>query len=368
MSIGQSVPNESRRAPLPVSTRWVEEAEEEQTVPNHFHFIWFGSELPDFGKIAIRSALEVNRGATATLWHDGSLEMGSELRMMGHRGLQVRKISLEALLFEVQEIDPSLNVDHFARLYRCLEAPAARANLVRLLVLFLHGGIYLDTDTLCVQDLTPLRSYAAFCGTERILWPAGKSRADLQAIALAEARRICASIPRGYRLHRKFTHLYSVAANNAVLGATKHHPFLNFMLHRATAVDEGQWTRRFRMGTHLLQECLRDHGRLRGEEGARVRQLSPEHFYPVGPMISRHYFKDYDDPAEVSAELVGPDTYVIHWYASVANLKPLNYEYIRRHDSRSVYSHLCRGFAPEAEGARSGSKLLPEVSGLLPQS
>ena len=41
----------------------------------------------------------------------------------------------------------------------------------------------------------------------------------------------------------------------------------------------------------------------------------PKVFYPLGPEISEHWFRDYDraDPAEI----VCKETVGVHWYASV---------------------------------------------------
>lgn len=316
-------------------------------IPPLLHFVWFGPELPDFAKVAVRSALKLNPQSEAILWHDVDFGSSPELRSLKNKGLQVRRIDIESLLNAAWRLDPSLDISRLRLIYRSLDAPASRANVVRMLVLYLYGGVYLDTDTLSVRDLSPLRAHSAFCGTERILWPAGKSRGDLGALALAEARRFCAAIPRGYRLHRKFSPLYSTAANNAVMGAAPQHPLISGMLHRASRLPSGEWKRRFRLGTHLLQEALRDSPEVPVSEDEKVELLSPEHFYPVGPMISRHYFKNYPDPEKVASELLGPKTYVVHWYASVANLRSLNYDHIRRSATRSVYSHLCRDFTPE---------------------
>jgi hypothetical protein len=73
--------------------------------------------------------------------------------------------------------------------------------------------------------------------------------------------------------------------------------------------------------------------------------LPPAYFYPVGPRVSNHYFRDYDDPREVAAELIGEQTHVIHWYASVSDLNARGYAHIRASSERNVYSFLCSPFA-----------------------
>lgn len=313
-------------------------------IPNHFHFIWFGSTLPDFGHIAIRSALQTNPGSTATLWCGDGFESGPELHLLTKKGLSVRRIDVGSLLHEVYLRDSSINVLQLWNILRGLRQPAGRANVIRMLVLYLYGGVYLDTDTLTMKQLSTLRQSAAFCGKETILWPAGSSSLDPRILALSEMRGLCATVRHGYRWNRLLLRYYSLAANNAVIGARAGHPLLLHMLKSAALLDESEWKKRFRLGTHLLQEAL---PAFETEEQSAdgVRVLPPEFFYPVGPRISRHYFRNYDDPSRVAAELIGEATHVIHWYASVSDLNSRGYAHIRASARRNVYSFLCSQYA-----------------------
>ena len=42
----------------------------------------------------------------------------------------------------------------------------------------------------------------------------------------------------------------------------------------------------------------------------------------------------------------GLDAHVLHWYASVADLAPLDEKYIEGHRDTSVYAQLCAPFLP----------------------
>lgn len=313
-----------------------------ELISNHLHFVWLGNSLPDFAHVALRSALGKNPGSVATLWHDETFVTNAETEMMKTLGLKLRLIQIEVLLGELASEEPSLDTQRLLRIYRRLQKPAARANMIRLLVLYLEGGIYLDTDTLTVKNLASLRKHGAFIGQERILWPSGTWRTDLRPLALNEVRRICSLLPLGYRLHQKMLPFYSLAANNAVFGAARRHPLLRHMLEEACHVRESEWTRRFRFGTHLLQDCLRTYLPREGVGSDAVKVLPPEYFYPVGPEVSKHYFKTYKDPASVAAELLSEETHVIHWYASVANLLDRGYEHIFASSQEEVYSFLCK--------------------------
>jgi hypothetical protein len=313
-------------------------------IPNHFHFIWFGSTLPDFGHIAIRSALTTNPGSTATLWCGDGFESSPETHLLAHKGLRIEKIDVGSLLHEVYLRDSGIKVLQLWNILRELRRPEARANVVRMLVLYLYGGVYLDTDTLSLKPLSGLRRSAAFCGKETILWPAGSSPLDPRILALSEMRGLCATMRHGYRWNKRLLRFYSLAANNAVIGARAGHPLLTDMLKRAAAMDPAEWKKRFRLGTHLLQQALPAF-ESEVDEPDSVRVLAPEYFYPVGPKVSRHYFHNYDEPSLVAAELIGDATHVIHWYASVSDLKSRGYAHIRASSQKNVYSHLCRQYA-----------------------
>src|SRR5690606_27090502 len=117
--------------------------------------------------------------------------------------------------------------------------------------------IYLDTDTLTVKDLSPLRSTAAFCGQEHLLW--SKRRLDKRTMyfwtvgpVLSGVRLMSAQLKAAYRPHRALLRFYDRAANNAVLGFAAGHPFLSRAFVAVANLPEQERTKRFRLGTHLL--------------------------------------------------------------------------------------------------------------------
>lgn len=307
-------------------------------IPNHFHFIWFGNSLPDFARIAIASALAKNPESTATLWHGAGLQtpQGKDFDR-----LVLQEIAPHELLTKLGERS-DIDADQLLDVYLRLSQPAARANVIRMVVLFLFGGIYLDTDTLTVRDLAPLRQLGAFCGEEPTLWPAGTALLDPRAILLGEVRRACALVPKGYRLHKHMLRYHTMAANNAVLGAAPSHPFLADMLRRTVAMPPAEQLRRYRLGTHLLQDALRAYTPASNHPADEIRVLSSDHFFPLGPEVSRHYLKRYSNPAAVFKELISESTFVIHWYASVSDLISRNEEHIRATAHQNVYSYLCQ--------------------------
>jgi hypothetical protein len=149
-------------------------------------------------------------------------------------------------------------------------------------------------------------------------------------------RWILSAVPYGYRVQQRLLRWYSSAENNAVLAARPRHPALLYALRRASQLPREEWRTRFRLGTHLLQETLRELG-----SSAEFERLAPECFYPVGPVTSSHYFRPYSDVRSVGEELGVSRAFVVHWYASVSELKSLDAEYVRRQRDKTVFAALC---------------------------
>ncbi len=312
-----------------------------QPIEPKFHFVWFGPQFPQFAHIAIASALKHNPDAQAILWHGPELHIDATLQRLQTRGLQCHVIDFDSLSTQAKELGAKFDIETLREIYRDLSAPAARSNLVRLLAIFVHGGIYLDTDTLTLKNLDSLRQEGGFCGLEHILWPSGMSKTNVRALALAELRRVCASFALGSTIHRFLLPLYSQAANNAVLGFRKNHPFGGKILQAATQVPKADWAKRFRFGTHLLQRGLQEFNGKELQLNERIAVLAPHYFYPLGPVISRHYFRKTKQVEEDAQKLLSPETHVIHWYASVAQLNQRGFDHILSHRKSEVYSHLC---------------------------
>ena len=309
-----------------------------EAVPAHLHFVWIGKSLPLFSQLAMESALSACSGARLTLWHTDPLDPASQAALPRSDRFELAKLDSAALF---DGADASMPVALLERLFSTLTQPAARANLARLLLLSRHGGVYLDTDTITVRDLAPLYPLGAFCGLEHVIWPLEKRYAISPYRVLGGplrgvVRDLCARLPHGERVFAKLARAYPLAANNAVLGFTARHPFLRHMLEHVSRLAPEELTRRYRLGTHLLQESLASVGEKLG-----VHALSPEHFYPLGPVISHQYFRPRTDLESDLARIVTRDTYLVHWYASVSELLAYDAERMKRERDLMVFARLC---------------------------
>lgn len=306
-------------------------------IPATAHFVWIGREFSWLSWAAIASAASRGGFERVLLYHTDDLEHAPEFRAVKE---------LERV--QVVRLDPIATVEGFggARLvdrYRRLRTPSAQSNVLRLGLLEREGGVYLDLDTLTVRDMTPLRKHVAFfCGTERVAFSSGVRRSKnpllwARAQGLSAVRDLVRRSNDGVRWFRRIERYYALGANNAVLGATPGAAFLHELRERMLALSADESRRRFALGTTLLQSALAEAPPTNGV----VHE--PAVFYPLGPEISRHWFRAKSRVR--LEEVVSPETHVVHWYASVANrrITPLvNWGWVERQHPTQLLGQLLR--------------------------
>ena len=139
-------------------------------IPARVHFCWIGAQLPWAYVFAVLSAAERSRLPEIILHHTDALDRGSELdALAGAPGVRLRRIDPVACL--TQAGDPLGIGNQLVAIYRSLNSPAARTDMLRAAILFQQGGIYLDLDTVTVSSLRPLLDARLFAGCEYIVWP-----------------------------------------------------------------------------------------------------------------------------------------------------------------------------------------------------
>jgi hypothetical protein len=315
-------------------------------VPKVAHFIWYGASFPWLNALALQSAHDHGALDRVVLHFDGRLEPAllNRLREQMAR-LELRPID-SARLFDAVDATRAegapLLGPRLAALYEHLTAPAAKANMLRAAILCAEGGIYLDIDTVTLAPLTSLLD-KAFCGSEPIAFPEHVMRSRrpdvwARAIALHGARLLLRELPRGYRTFRNIEGLFARAANNAVLGAPPQHPFVRALLQGMVDLPESQRLVRFALGTHLLQRTVAAYA------GDDFVMHPPALFYPLGPEISRHWFRIEHGARGVQLDdVLDPSTLIVHWYASVRNravVDRMDPAFVHEHATRQLLSAL----------------------------
>lgn len=310
-------------------------------IPARGHFIWFGSSFPWVNELAIRSCLERSELEQVILHHDQSLDPARLESLRKLPGFEARLIDGPALFRRAR---PERAAE-LSELFEALERPNARANLSRAAILADEGGIYLDMDTVTLSSLRPLLADGAFCGEEHVAWPGRvkqSRRLDWWAAALLRdgVRFGLAHLPSGWKPFRAVAGGYPTAANNAVLGASPGHPFMVRLLDAMLELPKARRTVAYALGTHLLQAEL-------AKNPGGVRIHPPEAFYPLGPEISRQWFRV--GPAPDLEGVLGTGCRLVHWYASVHTRKivpRIDPAYVRAHADEQLFSALARPFLP----------------------
>ena len=309
-------------------------------IPARAHFVWFGPNLPYAYIVGIRSAAISGGFSDVYLHHADELVRTPELDRM----LEMEGVSLRPLNDGVLEDAPIPESVKLVDLFRRLSQPAAKANMMRAAILATEGGIYLDTDTLTLKDLTPLRqAHEAFCGAEHIALPreVKESKNPLvwaRAGLLMGYRDVCRRRQKGWQHFRRFEHLFPAVANNAVLASTPKHTFMTDLLEAMLTLPPAEQLVRFALGTKLLQ-----HRVALDPDGCAL--LAPETFFPIGPEVSQHWFRE--DTAIDLDEMIFDETSVIHWYASVRTksiIPKIDPAFIRRHADSIAFCRAALSF------------------------
>ncbi len=166
-------------------------------------------------------------------------------------------------------------------IFERLPAPAMRADLVRLAILYAEGGVYLDIDTVTVRSLRDLCVEAeAFCGEERIVFPASVRRSwnpgvRLMAVLRNGVREVLVHVPDGWSAFRAVERFYPSAANNAVLASAPAGRFITRALARLCELPPEVQTRRCGIGPHLVQDIAPELTRARAGRPPAAGVLSP---------------------------------------------------------------------------------------------
>jgi hypothetical protein len=318
-------------------------------IPGVAHFIWLGRQFPWVHALAIRSCAE--RGGFERIVLHCSDDLSASPwwpEVATLPGFEVRPIEPARIFGAVADHGAAL-----LPLYQRMKQPAGRANVLRAAILAVEGGVYLDMDTVTVRSLDQVRADGGvFCGEEHLVLTAGRKyslRPDVQLVNAVRlgVRDLCRRRAGGWRTFRKLQRFYPRAVNNAVLGAEPGHPFLLDLLRRMVSLPPRRQLVRFALGTHLLQQAVAEC------TDPTVHVLPPPVFYPVPPEISMHWFRT--DGTAQAADLVAPETLVVHWYASVhteAIVPTITPERVRALAGRQAFSDLAAPFASPGEDAR----------------
>ena len=308
-------------------------------IPARLHFCWIGTSLPWAYTFALMSAAERSEIPEIILHHTDALQDSAALRALrASPVVKLRRIDAHACLARAGR---TLGLEGaLEALYDRLDRSVTRADVLRVGILFVEGGIYLDLDTVTVRSLLPLTGLRNFVGAEFIVWPSA-ARDSRSAIVLGRhllldlMRKVLKRLPRGWKAFRRIEGLYPLSINNAVIGAEQGSTLLADYLRSMTRLPPDQQKRLYTLGPRLLQEVASRYGE------ADLAVQEPHIFYPLAPEISEHWFRIVRRVR--LREALPAETRVVHWYASIRSrdfLSQITPDFVRKNRERQLYSAL----------------------------
>lgn len=279
-------------------------------IPLRLHFIWMGKKFPFVNRLAVESARQLHPDAEILLHYEDPPVGNPDWEALRAKA-EFRPIDLPALLAALPE-----NLRPAADALGKISAgyPAGKSNVLRYLLLYRDGGVYLDFDTLTLKSFAPLLGHTAFVGEEEVfaadddrvagryawnfpimaaLFGASYGLAQLNARALGNLRALDAA-------NRVVMKTWSERKlNNAILGAEPGAAFFGRALELVPDTDAGL---RFALGPMLMN-------RVYDEASTPVTRLGKDVFYAIPPSQTVRFF--YGPAPRLPAEAVA-----VHWCSS----------------------------------------------------
>jgi hypothetical protein len=279
-------------------------------IPHHFHLIWIGRNFPFVNRLAVESILQTNPGARVTIHYENP-PSNSDWQALQSK-VEFRAISLPDLLSSLPA--------SMAAVAPVLEGissgyPAGRSNILRYLILYKEGGIYIDFDTITVRDYRPLLSNPAFIGEEAVfrydddrvsgnfkpgIIPHGIFFGLSYYLSFWNCRFLGDSAPVNL-LNRGLMGLWSDRKlNNAVLGCEPGNAFFGRAI---SLVPETDPKIKYALGPILMNRTWET------EAAAHMRRMNADHFYFIPPSQTYRFFYG-------PAPALPGEAFSMHWCSS----------------------------------------------------
>ena len=278
-------------------------------IPHVIHLIWLGAKLPALPWLAVRSLL-ARAQAKRVVLHGNDPALARDPLVANL--LQQADFSLDMTQPVLTDLPPHLQQSQADLLAR-LQKPAAKADLLRLQILWAEGGLYVDTDVIALHPLAPLWPLDGVAGVEHVCLPANvvHSRSPhrwVRAGALMGLREVIRHTPNAAAHFRRVDALYDQACNNAVLGFAPRSPVLLRLLERVAALPTLQALDLYELGPRLLE------AETHNESIPGLALLPPPAFFPLAPEICGVVLRRRPHGQPLQPE---PQTLLVHLYDSV---------------------------------------------------
>ena len=319
-------------------------AERPNKIPNHFHFVWDDNFFPYAAYLAIRSVAVHCKPERIFLYKTPDLDGVPNFERTRREVACLQPVNIELAAWLEQAALPC--TQQLLEAHRFLQKRnfyGSVSDLLRAINLYLRGGIYLDTDTLTLRDMEPLREHGGFLAEEHILvsskvWKRNSRWRYFRTAPLTLVRDLCSRFSHGVRLFQVIAPLYLRVVHNAIMGFRPGHPLMRDSLLRIAERYPDRTKRYSLLGPDTLQDLIAEH---RYED---LVVLPPRCFSPLGPTMTFQYFYPHAKRMlpRLHRWIVKPDTYAIHWSsnATIAKSVPQCDQDIRDAFDRQLFARL----------------------------
>jgi len=313
-------------------------------IPDRFHFVWDDNFFPYGAYLAIKSVAVQCRPASIRLYKVPALDDVPGFRRLRDEVpcLEPVNIDLPAWLEEAR-LPCAQTLLEANRFLKERNYYGSVSDLLRTLRLYLDGGIYLDTDTITLRDLAPLRQQDAFLAEEHILvsskvWKKNSRWRYLRTSPLTLARDFCSRVGFGVALFQHISRFFVRAVHNAVMGFRPGHPLMRDALMRMAEVYPRRPQRYPLLGPDTIQDLIEENS----YPGLKV--FPPRTFSPLGPTMTYQYFHQRRPRTidRLCRRVVSDDTMLVHWSnnGTIAKIMPREDADLERLQREQLFSRL----------------------------
>jgi hypothetical protein len=302
-------------------------------IPNRFIFVWDDKFFPYTAYLAIKAVANRARPNEIHLLRVAALDGVENFERLRREVACLRPVTIdlpgwleEARLPCAKELLAANDFLKQRNFYGSV------SDMLRTLYLYLHGGVYLDTDTLALRPFSPLLGSGGFVAEEHILVDSKTYKRNsrwryLRTAPLTVLRDLCSRVSWGVGLFQLLAPLYTRAIHNATMGFRPRHPLTWDVLLRMAERYPDRPKRYPLLGPDTLQDLVAE------KQYSDVVVLPPSCFSPLGPTMTYQYFHKRSPRTieGVERRLVGETTYAIHWSnnGTIAKAVPKNDDDLR---------------------------------------
>ena len=295
-------------------------------IPNRFVFVWDDNFFPYTAYLAIRAVAARAAPEAITLLKTPALDGVANFERLRREVECLRPVDIDLPgWLEEAALPCSRELLAANQFLKERNFYGSVSDLLRTLYLHLHGGVYLDTDTIALRPFAPLLEAGAFVAQEHILVDSKTFKKNsrwryLRTAPLTLLRDLCSRGTGGVAVFQMLAPLYRLAVHNATMGFRPRHSLTRDILLRMAERYPQRPSRYPLLGPDTIQDLIGEN------QYPDLVVLPPRCFSPLGPVMTFQYFhrRPARTLASLERRLIHDDTYAVHWSnnGTIAKLVP----------------------------------------------